>query len=83
MAGERATISVENLGPLLPDDLAAVAALFDSMVSNRAAESNEAHLGLGLYIARLVAEFHGGGIEAENLPGRDGVRFVVWVVGMG
>ena len=83
MAGERATISVENLGPLLPDDPAAVAALFDSMVSNRAAESNEAHLGLGLYIARLVAEFHGGGIEAENLPGRDGVRFVVWVVGMG
>jgi two-component system, OmpR family, sensor histidine kinase ChvG len=31
------------------------------------------HLGLGLYVARLIAEFHGGSITAENLPTGDGV----------
>jgi len=31
------------------------------------------HLGLGLYVARLIAEFHGGSIEARNLPGGEGV----------
>jgi two-component system sensor histidine kinase ChvG len=31
------------------------------------------HLGLGLYVARLIAEFHGGSIDARNLPAGDGV----------
>jgi signal transduction histidine kinase len=31
------------------------------------------HLGLGLYVARLIAEFHGGAIEATDSPARDGV----------
>jgi signal transduction histidine kinase len=31
------------------------------------------HLGLGLYVARLIAQFHGGTIGASNLPGGDGV----------
>jgi two-component system sensor histidine kinase ChvG len=31
------------------------------------------HLGLGLYVARLIAEFHGGTIGASNLPPGDGV----------
>jgi signal transduction histidine kinase len=33
------------------------------------------HLGLGLAIVRLVAEFHGGTVRALNLPGGRGVRF--------
>ena len=31
------------------------------------------HLGLGLYVARLIAEFHGGSIDARNLADGDGV----------
>jgi K+-sensing histidine kinase KdpD len=31
------------------------------------------HLGLGLYVARLIAEFHRGAIEAENSAAGDGV----------
>jgi len=35
------------------------------------------HLGIGLYVARLIAEFHGGGIAAADLPSRDGVALSV------
>jgi signal transduction histidine kinase len=35
--------------------------------------SAEPHLGLGLYIARLIAEFHGGEIHARNLASDEGV----------
>ncbi len=78
--GRNVAISIENKGPLLPGDIGDVEALFDSMVSKRAADhaqTNAAHLGLGLYIARLIAEFHHGSIRAENLPGGDGVKFSV------
>jgi signal transduction histidine kinase len=64
---------VENDGPVIPD--AMLGRLFDSMVTLREGE----HLGLGLYIVRLVAEFHGGRVRAMNLPGGKGVRFEVEV----
>ena len=35
------------------------------------------HLGLGLYVARLIAEGHGGRISAHNVQG--GVCFTVTV----
>ena len=37
------------------------------------ADGSDKHLGLGLYVARLIAEGHGGRITAENADG--GVRF--------
>lgn len=78
----RATLAVENEGPPLPP--AMMARLFDSMVTLRApreaGESRPAvHLGLGLFIVRLVAEFHGGRARARNLEGDRGVRFEVEV----
>jgi nitrogen-specific signal transduction histidine kinase len=48
--------------------------MFDSMVSMRPGENNK-HLGLGLYVAKLIAEGHGGMIDAENT--NDGVSFLV------
>ncbi len=72
----RVLISVENRGPLLPAD--AFANLFVSMVSSRThSTTHEGHLGLGLYIVRLIAEFHGGTVKAVNLQDRSGVRFEV------
>ena len=47
------------------------------MVTLREAPGEGAHLGLGLYIVRLIAEFHGGRARAENLPDGRGVRFAV------
>jgi dedicated sortase system histidine kinase len=69
-----AVLRVENQGPALPDAIRD--SLFDSMVSLRTERSGGVpHLGLGLYIARLIAEFHGGRLRAENLPGAGGVAF--------
>jgi dedicated sortase system histidine kinase len=77
----RALLAVENDGPPLPEPMAA--RLFDSMVSLRGGDrpgepGDGAHLGLGLYIVRLVAEFHRGQVRARNLE-KGGVRFEVEV----
>jgi two-component system, OmpR family, sensor histidine kinase ChvG len=71
-------LSIANQGPPLPPDMQG--RLFDSMVSVRTEQSrDEPHLGLGLYIVRLIAEFHGGEARAENLADARGVRFLVRV----
>jgi dedicated sortase system histidine kinase len=65
-------LSVENQGPLLPD--AMHGRLFDSMVSVRGDQvSDVPHLGLGLYIVRLIAEVHRGRAMAQNRDDRRGV----------
>jgi dedicated sortase system histidine kinase len=66
------SLSVSNAGPPLPDTMRSQ--LFDSMISVRR-RGNDQHLGLGLYIARLIAEGHGGSIGADNTA--DGVIFEV------
>ena len=70
--GEHVRISVTNPGPPLPDDMQSD--MFRSMVSLREGDPGK-HLGLGLYVARLIAEGHGGSIVAENVA--DGVAFHV------
>ena len=65
-------LSVHNPGPPLPERMRSQ--LFDSMVSVRTGGEGK-HLGLGLYVAKLIAEGHRGRITAENADG--GVRFSV------
>jgi dedicated sortase system histidine kinase len=72
-----ARLAVSNVGPALPDAMAGQ--IFDSMVSVRPAGAGaerprgEPHLGLGLFIVRLIAEFHGGRAIARNRPDGRGV----------
>jgi len=67
-----AVLSIANKGPALPGAMRG--RLFDSMISVREASATTTpHLGIGLYVARLIAEFHGGGIGAADLPGGEGV----------
>jgi len=69
-------IVVLNYGPALPADMEDQ--LFNSMVSLREDKSdNDPHLGLGLFIVRLIAEYLGAEVKARNLPGDNGVRFIV------
>lgn len=70
---EHYRISIANPGPPLPESMRSQ--LFDSMVSVRQDGDVNEHLGLGLYIAKLIAEGHGGTIQAENTDG--GVVFCV------
>jgi two-component system sensor histidine kinase ChvG len=65
-------LSVANEGPTLPATMQG--RLFDSMVSVREKRGDGGpHLGLGLYIVRLIAEFHGGRAEAANRSDAQGV----------
>jgi two-component system sensor histidine kinase ChvG len=70
-----AELSVANPGPLLPPETAN--RLFESLWQSRAESDKRPHLGLGLYIVRLIAEFHGGTALAANLPDSSGAVFTV------
>jgi dedicated sortase system histidine kinase len=75
-AGNEIVLSVANVGPKLPAKMRG--RLFDSLVSIREQRGGRPHLGLGLHIVALVADFHGGRCEADDLPDGSGVVFRVW-----
>lgn len=65
---------MSNQGPALPADIGEH--IFDSMVSVREQDKQQQpHLGLGLYVARLIADYHQAQIKAENLADGSGVVF--------
>jgi signal transduction histidine kinase len=75
-----ARITVSNRGSQLPESMQGQS--FDSLVSVRGsgARAGTPHLGLGLYVVRLVAELHHGKVSARNDP--DGVTFEMELRGM-
>ncbi|MDE2308038.1 MAG: histidine kinase [Xanthomonadaceae bacterium] len=77
-----AEIELANQGPPLP--AAMHGRLFDSLVSlrDKATPGDAPHLGLGLYVVRLVAERHGGVAGARNLDDGSGVVFSLSLHGM-
>ena len=77
-----AEVELANQGPLLPE--AMQGRLFDSLVSLRekSTPGDAPHLGLGLYVVRLVAERHGGSVSARNLDDGSGVAFNIILHGM-
>jgi len=70
-----AELSVANPGPTLPPE--AATRLFESLWQSRSEADKRPHFGLGLYIVRLIAEFHGGSARAADLPDRTGAIFTV------
>ena len=70
-------ISVTNDGPTLPPGYDRK--LFDSLVSVRADGDKGGHLGLGLHIARLIADFHRGRLEARDRADDSGVVFTLYL----
>ena len=68
-------LQVGNDGPLIPEAL--VGRLFESLFEQRQGRDDRPHFGLGLYIVRLVAEFHGGAAVAANRADGSGVIFTV------
>jgi signal transduction histidine kinase len=86
-----AEMRVANSGPLLPP--AMQERLFDSLVSMRpssaartvdagAKRADAPHLGLGLYVVRMIADLHRGEARARNLADGSGVEFTLLLRGM-
>ncbi len=51
--------------------------LFESLSSFRDQKSPQPHLGLGLYIAKLICDFHQATLEANNLDHPEAVEFTI------
>ena len=74
-AGGNYELTVANDGPPIP--LHMVERLFESLFEHRQGVDDRPHFGLGLYIVRLIAEFHGGTVNASNRHDGSGVEFTV------
>ncbi|MEE4376419.1 MAG: ATP-binding protein [Candidatus Competibacteraceae bacterium] len=70
---DQAVLAVANQGASLPDDKERMFELFVSMRDATHREND--NLGLGLYLVKLIAEAHGGGVMAEELPVVQGALF--------
>jgi PAS domain S-box-containing protein len=68
-----ARVTIEDDGPGVPPAVADT--LFDPFVAYPASLTASAGNGLGLAVARVLVEAHGGALEHEPLP--DGARFVL------
>ena len=70
---QNAMIEIENQGPLLPKDMSDE--LLNSMVSVRVKNTPDTtHLGLGLFIAKMICDFHQGTIKISNNKDNSGVN---------
>ena len=70
-----AEIMVLNEGPTIPDNIRKH--VFDPMVSYGKTNAKQSHLGLGLFVVRLISEYHHGTASIDNRPDRDGVGVTV------
>ncbi len=69
------SLQVGNDGPLIPEAL--MGRLFESLFEQREGGDDKPHFGLGLYIVRLIAEFHAGSAVAANREDGSGVIFTI------
>ncbi|TQV76869.1 HAMP domain-containing protein [Aliikangiella marina] len=71
-------LNISNTGPLI--EKKNLRKIFQSLVSIRDKRNESTpNLGLGLYVVRLIAEFHGAKVKAANREDATGVVFsVIW-----
>jgi two-component system OmpR family sensor kinase len=69
-----ATVVVTDSGPGIPEDHLQV--IFEPFIQANPSGPGAGSVGVGLAIAKGVADLHGGNISAENLPG-GGAKFTV------
>jgi dedicated sortase system histidine kinase len=74
-SGSNYELGVANDGPPIPE--AMLGRLFESLFEHREGHGDRPHFGLGLYIVRLIAEFHGGSARAANRADGSGASFTV------
>lgn len=74
LAGEEIRIAVRDGGPGIPEEF--VERIFDEFFRIPGRDSSAGVAGLGLAIAKGIAQLHGGSISVANLPG-GGCEFVV------
>ncbi len=72
---DNAEIIVLNEGPLIPENIRE--RLFDPMVSYGKTNAKHSHLGLGLFVVRLISEYHNGIAWASNRLDGKGVEVTV------
>ncbi len=70
-----AELQVLNQGPELPE--VTTDQLFDPMISVGKKNAQQSRLGLGLYVVRLIAQFHRGNVTASNRSDTTGAKFTV------
>lgn len=68
-----AQIDVINQGSRLPEGMSE--RIFEPLVSLGRKDAQKSRLGMGLYVVKLIASFHGGDVIARNLSSSDGVIF--------
>lgn len=72
----RVHLCISNDGPTLPDNMHEQ--LTDSMVSVRKRQDpDKSHLGLGLYVAKIIAEYHQAKISIQNREDHTGVVVII------
>lgn len=72
--GDSILLSVENQGDPLPSNREA---LFDAFVTVGNNSKGNQNLGLGLYVAKVIARSHSGQITVSDIDGGSGARFEV------
>ncbi len=68
-------LEINNYGDFI--DTNKMDSIFSSLTSYRAQKTIKVHLGLGLYISKLICEFHNGQLSAVNNEKNQSVSFIL------
>jgi signal transduction histidine kinase len=69
-----ALLTIADRGDALPADLCSI---FEPFVSTKRDRSQSLHLGLGLYVVRIIATEHRGNVTVERLQSPPGAAFTI------